>query len=161
MENQKNRILAIDPGSRLIGLAGLDGEEIIYFGVKCLKKYRPKKNLNLGVQSILLRLIDEYKFTCLVLENGWFSQFKSPLFQAVFKGIQASATKKKIPLYSYSPKTIRKEICDNGKANKRKTALMLTRKYPELKIYLEQDYWLHGFDALAAAQTHLKKYQKK
>ena len=51
MKIQNKRILAIDPGSRLIGLAGLDGEEIIYFAVKNLKKYRPEEQLKSGIQK--------------------------------------------------------------------------------------------------------------
>ena len=42
MQNKKNRILAIDPGSREMGLVVLDNDEIIYFGVKILKKFRPE-----------------------------------------------------------------------------------------------------------------------
>lgn len=125
------------------------------------KKYRPEDKLKSGIQNILFRLIDEYGFNILVLENGWFRQSKSPFFQAVFQGIVESAKQRKLSLYTYSPKTIRKQICNNGKATKRKAAIKLTRKYPDLTIYLEQNYWLHAFDALGAAQTYITKYQDK
>jgi Holliday junction resolvasome RuvABC endonuclease subunit len=90
MHNKKNRLLAIDPGAREMGLSVLDSTELIYYGVKSLKKFRPRKKLKLAVKEILGRLIIEYGVRTIVMENGWFSQVESPLFQAVYEACDNS-----------------------------------------------------------------------
>jgi Holliday junction resolvasome RuvABC endonuclease subunit len=163
MLNKKNRVLAIDPGSREMGLAVLDDSELIHYAVKTLKQFRPKPALKKAVKDILTRLIIEYAIKTLVFENGWFSQVKSPLFQAVVEAIKEIAKAKGLKTVSYAPKTIRKLICQDGKATKKRTAQILANRYPELAIYLQQDYrwkekyWLNAFDAIAAGLTHIEK----
>ena len=39
--NKKQRILAIDPGTRELGFAIMEENDLIYYGVKTLKKKRP------------------------------------------------------------------------------------------------------------------------
>jgi len=148
-----------------MGIVVLDGTELIYYGVKSLKKFRPEPVLRKAVKEILAKLIVEYDVKTLVIENGWFSQESSPLFQAVFKTIKNVAKDKKLTLATHTPKTIRKFICGDGKATKKRTALILAKQYPELEIYLEQNYrwkekyWLNVFDALAAGLTHVMQNQ--
>jgi Holliday junction resolvasome RuvABC endonuclease subunit len=94
------------------------------------------------------------------------SQESSPLFQTVFRTIKHVAKEKKLMLATYAPKTIRKFICGDGKATKKRTAQILANRYPELEIYLEQNYrwkekyWLNVFDALAAGLTHVMQNQE-
>ena len=159
---KKNRLLAIDPGSREMGLAVLDGRELIYYGVKSLKKYRPKQQLTKAVKDIITRLLIEYGVKAITMENGWFSQNTSPLFQAVFEAIKEIAKQKNLKLTTHAPKTIRKFICGDGKATKKRTAQILAHRFPELNIYLQQDlrwkekYWLNAFDAIAVGLTQLE-----
>lgn len=166
MRNYKNRLLAIDPGAREMGFAVLNDNELVYYGVKSLKKFRPKGRLKKAVKEILAKLIIEYGIKTLVMENGWFSQIKSPLFQAVYEAIKDTAKQKKLKLKTYAPKTIRKLVCGDGKATKKRTARILANRYPELDIYLQQDYrwkekyWLNAFDAIAAGLTHIEKLKK-
>lgn len=35
--------MAIDPGIKEMGFAFFDGSELIYYGVKTIKKYKPRK----------------------------------------------------------------------------------------------------------------------
>jgi Holliday junction resolvasome RuvABC endonuclease subunit len=166
MLKNKNRILAVDPGAREMGVVVLDETELIYYGVKSLKKFRPEPVLRKAVKEILIKVIIEYDVKTLVIENGWFSQESSPLFQTVFRTIKHVAKEKKLMLATYAPKTIRKFICGDGKATKKRTAQILANRYPELEIYLEQNYrwkekyWLNVFDALAAGLTHVMQNQE-
>ena len=138
MFKRNKRILAIDPGSREMGLAVLDGGELIYHGVKSLKKCRPKDKLHEAVKEILTRLIIEYGVKVLAVENGMVSQIASPLFQTVFDAIKELAKQKRLKVTTYSPNTVRKHVCQDGKATKRRTARIIADRYPELEIYLEQ-----------------------
>ena len=163
MRKKNNRILAIDPGSREMGIAVLENTELIHHEVKGLKQFRPEPALRKAVKEILKRLIVEYNVKILVVENGWFSQERSPLFQAVFQTTKQVARSKKIGYETYAPKTIRKIICGDGKATKKRAARIIATQYPELEIYLEQNYrwkekyWLNVFDALAVGLCHLKQ----
>lgn len=166
MHNKKNRLLAIDPGAREMGIAVLDETQLIYYGVKSLKKFRPAKILGQAVSDILTRLIVEHSIRTLIIEDGHFSQIASPLYNVALDTIHDTAKRKKLRLATYAPKTIRKLVCDDGKATKRKTAQMLAIRYPELAIYLEQNYrwkekyWMHAFDAIAIGLTHVMAMQE-
>ena len=163
MRRKNDRILAIDPGSREMGVVVLEDSELIHHGVKSLKTFRPEAVLRQAVTEILNKLIVEYDIKSMVVENGWFSQERSPLFQTVFRTIKEVARKRNLKLETFAPKTIRKFICADGKATKRRTARILATQYPLLEIYLEQNYrwkekyWLNVFDALAAGLTFVKQ----
>ena len=53
--NKKTRILAIDPGTREMGFAIMEENELIYYGVKTLKKMRPTSVLLKEVRKITNR----------------------------------------------------------------------------------------------------------
>ncbi|MCB9503234.1 MAG: crossover junction endodeoxyribonuclease RuvC [Deferribacteres bacterium] len=160
-KKNNNRILAIDPGAREMGIAIMDGDELIYASVKSLRPFRPQNRLKKAVKEILAKLILEYGVTTIVAENGWVSQLKNQLFDAAFSAIKETAKQKKLPFHTHTPSSIRKIVCSNGKANKKETARKIAERYPELTIYLEQDkrwkeqYWLHMFDAVAVGLAHL------
>lgn len=167
MHVKNNRLLAIDPGAREMGIAVLDDTQLIYFGVKSLKTYRPQEILKRAVTDILARLIVEYSIGTLVIKDGHFSQTESSLYNAVVQTIQETANQRKLRLVLYDPKTIRQSICRDGKVTKKRTAQFLSERYPELKIYLEQDrgwkakYWMHVFDALASGLAHVMKLEEE
>jgi Holliday junction resolvasome RuvABC endonuclease subunit len=167
MFKRNKRILAIDPGSREMGLAVLDGTDLVYHGVKSLKKFRPEDKLKQTVKEILSRLIIEYGVKVLAVENGMVSQIASPLFQAVFEAIREVAKKNRLKLTTYSPNTVRKFVCQDGKATKRRTARIIADSYAELEIYLEQNYrwkelyWLNAFDAIAVGLTHFNTLKNR
>ncbi|MCB0258963.1 MAG: crossover junction endodeoxyribonuclease RuvC [Calditrichaeota bacterium] len=165
MLKQTERILAIDPGAREMGVVVLEDTDLIYHGVKNLKTFRPEAELKKAVTQILSKLIVEYDVKTMVVENGWFSQESSPLFRTCFDTVQEVGRKRRRRLAIYAPKTIRKFICGDGKATKKRTARILATQYPELEIYLEQNYrwkekyWLNVFDALAAGLTHVRQQE--
>lgn len=167
MLTKNSRLLAIDPGAREMGIAVLDDTQLIYFGVKSLKTYRPQEILKRAVTDILARLIVEYSIGALVIEDGHFSQAESSLYNAVIQTIQDTANQMKLKLVIYDPKTIRHFLCRDGKATKKRTAQFLAERYPELKMYLEQGrgwkakYWMHVFDALASGLTHVMKLEEE
>ena len=155
--------MAIDPGSREMGIVILEDSDLKFYQVKSLKDFRPEKPLKKAVSDILSRIIDDYDVSTIVVEKGWFSQERAPLFQLVFRTIEEVARRKKLQYFAYAPKTIRQRVCGDGKATKQRTARLLADRYPELEIYLTQDYrykekyWLNVFDALAAGLTHLEQ----
>jgi len=158
MPQKNSRILAIDPGTRLMGVAFLDKGQLIYHGVKLIKKGRsPNDNLQFA-RRIILRLIKDFKPNLVVVENAFFARNrKAYLLNVLIDEIKAIARRKKLRLVSYAPSTLKKFITGNGWASKDGVARVVVSKYPELKVYLTQDrdwkerFHQNMFDAVALA----------
>jgi len=156
MLKRKSRILAIDPGTRIMGVAFLDKGRLIYHGVKVIKKGKsPNDNLQYA-RRIILRLIKDFKPNVLVVENAFFARNrKAYLLNVLIDEIKAIARRKRLRLISYSPSTVKKFICGNGWASKDEVAKAVVSRYPELKVYLTQDrawkerFHQNMFDAVA------------
>ena len=156
---QKNaRILAIDPGTRLMGVAFLDKGQLIYHAVKVIKKgSSPNDNLQYA-RRIILRLIKDFSPRLLVVEKAFFANNRNAsLLNVLVDEIKAIARRKKLKLVSYAPSTLKKFITGNGWANKYEVAQAVAQQYPKLRVYLTQDrewkerFHQNMFDAVALA----------
>jgi len=162
MPQKNSRILAIDPGTRQMGIAFLDKGQLIYHGVKIIKKGNsPNDNLQYA-RSVILRLIKDFQPNLMVVENVFFARNrKAYLLNVLIDEIKAIARRKRISLVSYSPSTVKKFICGNGWASKDEVAKAVVSKYPELKVYLTQDrawkerFHQNMFDAVALGMMAL------
>ncbi len=69
--------------------------------------------------------------------------------------IKAVAREQGIQIWEQPPLTIRKRLCQTGRATKREAAKIIADKYPELLRYYnrqrfwEQEYYSNLFDAVA------------
>ena len=157
------RILAIDPGAKHSGFALIEGRELVRFGVKTFKVRKPVKVLLAQVHQAFAELISDYNPSVVAIEKPFLPQQENlSNLGAVSHEIKKLARGEKLSIVEYSPKRVRQQICDSGKATKRQTARMLCQRYPELTRYLQQKnesqlkYWLHMFDALALAVACLE-----
>lgn len=156
MPKNKSKILAIDPGTREIGFAFLEGERLIYHGVKVIKNRKsPHERLREG-RRIVLRLIRDFNPQVLAVEKAFFAKSRNTaLLNTFVDEIRTIGRRKRLKLVSYAPSTVKKHICGNGRASKREVAKVVVAKYPELKVYLTQDrawkerYHQNMFDAVA------------
>lgn len=153
---KKTRILAIDPGSREMGIAILEDKNLAYYGVKTLKKKRPESILINSVRHIIYTLVDRYQPDILTVEKIFEVENQDvSLLKLVNREVKYVARKRNLRVKSYSPIMVRQKLCGEGRATKRKVAEILTNTYPELKVYLDQErywkekYWLNMFDAVA------------
>ena len=163
------KILAIDPGTRHLGVAVLEGSDLIYATVKNVKD-QPKtpKDKVCKIEKIIARLIATYRPDILAIEKTLTVQLKSsPLITPLTRAIKKQARSKKLKVLEYAPKVVRQFICQDGKATKMKAAEIIVNKfYPWLRPYLEKDlrkkwwegkYWLSMFNAVGLALTCLSK----
>ncbi len=164
---KRTRILAIDPGTREMGVAFLEDDDLQDYGIKTVKRGPKARDMLLNLESILSRLIEEKKPDVIVLEQNHFSHIKQNLLLtlAVAK-MKAIAKRHEIPLEAYAPNTVRKAICNNGNATKRQLAQIVAARYPELKAYLESNrkwrerYYQNLFDSIAVGLTYLAHHPK-
>jgi len=153
------KILAIDPGTRTMGVAFMDNRNLIYYGVKQIEGGKsPHKTLKEG-RMIILRLINDFKPQVLVVEKAFFANNRNASLLNVFVDeIRAIGRRKKLKVIGYAPNTVKKFICGNGRASKEDVARVIVSRYPELKVFLTQDrkwkeeYHQNMFDAVGLAE---------
>ncbi len=156
MTKKKTKILAIDPGTKEMGVAFLEKGKLIHYGVKSIKKKRsPHQTLEEG-RKIVERLISDLKPEILVVEKTFFANNRnSSLLNVFFDEIKAIGRRKRLRVLSYAPNTVKKFICGNGRASKEEVAKVIVSRYPELKVYINNDrkwkerYHQNMFDAVA------------
>ena len=65
-KNKLQKILAIDPGTRYVGIAFFEGKELVYYGVKTIKKMALAHDTLQEGRKIISRLIQDFKPTTLL-----------------------------------------------------------------------------------------------
>jgi crossover junction endodeoxyribonuclease RuvC len=168
MQTQHRRILAIDPGTRLMGIAFLDDRKLIYHSVKVIAKGGSPQQMLTRARDTVLRLINDLEPRVIAVERTFFSQNRNTaLLNVLFDEIRSIARRRRLHFVSYAPSTIKKFICGNGRAGKKEVATVVVSKFPELKVYLTQDrawkehFHQNMFDAVALAIMVMTKCQTK
>ncbi len=148
--------MGIDPGTKIMGygiIAVVQKKiELIVLDVVNLEKI---KNQPLKLKKIFettLSLIDRYKPDELAIEAQFFGKnVQSMLKLGRAQGVAiAAALFRDIPIFEYSPKSIKQSICGNGNASKEQVAAML-KNIIEIKTLPSS---LDATDGLAAALCH-------
>lgn len=139
-----------------MGVAVLDGPELVYYAVKSFKKKRPADALLRATRHVLLRLIREHGADVLAYEKTFYVQSKnSALLQVQEAEIKRVARLAGLKMFGFAPSTVRQLLCEDGRATKQIVADLLADRYPELAPYRARDgrqrerYWLNMFDAVA------------
>ena len=156
MSKTKTRILAIDPGTREMGVALLEGDKLLYHGVKTIKRGKsPHETLKEG-RKVILRLMEDFQPDILAVEKTFFANNRNTAVLNVFADeIKAIGKRKGLEVVGFAPSTVKKFITGNGRASKLEVAKVVISAYPELKVYMTQDrkwkeeYHQNMFDAVA------------
>ena len=129
--NQEKIILGIDPGTMVMGYGVIREQgkqlELITMGVINLKKL---ENQALKLKKIferVLEIINEFHPDELAIEAPFFGKnVQSMLKLGRAQGVaMAAALYRDIPIFEYSPKTIKQTITGNGNASKEQVAKMV------------------------------------
>lgn len=155
MPDQSQTILAVDPGTRELGVSILCGQELLFYNVKTvMNRKNPLAALDI-IASYIRNLIKKYRPDALSIEKMFVTQKNSALLVVAAEQVKAVAGESELQIYEYAPSTVRKRLCQTGRATKREAAKVLTARYPELKRYFERtarwelDYYANLFDAVA------------
>ena len=157
MHIKQMKILAIDPGTREMGAAVLEGGQLVYYGVKTLQGQRNPAEVLRRIQKITTGLIERFRPDCLAIERMFLIQKSASLLVVTAEEVKATARQHGLPIYEYAPTVVRKLICGSGRATKQEAAKVMARRFPELCTYLEQRtkwealYYANMFDAVALA----------
>jgi crossover junction endodeoxyribonuclease RuvC len=154
--SKKKRILAIDPGTREMGVAVLENGSLIYHGVETFRKLpSPQDRLRQG-RSAVARLIRDFRPTVLVVEKTFIGRNRNAtLLNVLGDEIGALGRRHGITVVSLAPNTVKKAVAGYGWATKADVAKAITARYPKLKAYLppgrkwKQQRHYNMFDAVA------------
>ena len=157
-KHKTTRILAIDPGTREIGIAVLEDTDLIYYGVKSLRNGKLRQRVLNEGKDITKRLIEDFEPDALAIEKTTYPRSKrSKVLREFSRAVKTIARARKVKVLEYVPREARKFICANGKPTKSNAAKTIASYYPELTRYLGDDsfrmrekkrYWMNMFDAV-------------
>ncbi len=149
-------IIGIDPGTQILGFGviHIQGKNIEYkeMGVINLKKHKDHFVTLKIISEEVLKLIEKYNPDEMAIESPFYG--KNPQVMLKLGRAQgaaiAAALRRDIPIFEYSPKSIKLAITGKGSASKEQVALMVQKL---LNINFDQKY-LDATDALAIAICH-------
>lgn len=155
------RTLALDPGTREMGYAVLEGTELLYFGVHTFRRRTSARHLLAEGQRFVTDLLQTFYPQLFVIEKTFYAKSKrSALLHVFVEEMQRFATRHHLLVRAYAPTTVKKAITGHGAATKRHVAeTLIQRGYPYLAKYLRTDlrtrekYWENMFDAVAVGLT--------
>lgn len=130
-------LLTIDPGTRYSGLSVFHGRTFIVSFVKELSPKALPRNRLSKTRKTFLSLCRKFAPHILVIKRPLKSrESQSPYLPKIIEEIKHLAKKERIRIIEFSPKTIRKAVCQNEQATKSEMAGAIGSNYPELKEYL-------------------------
>jgi len=163
------KILGIDPGTATTGYGVIQIEEERFYPVKyglieTNKNGSPEKRL-FSIYEQLNKIVQKYEPDELAIEKVFFAtNAKTAIRVGQAQGvILLSAGYYKIPVFEYSPMTIKKMVTGNGRAAKEDVQVSV-RKYlgnGVRKVKGKKTHFDNEADALAVAICHLFKRRDK
>jgi Holliday junction resolvasome RuvABC endonuclease subunit len=165
MQKEPPRILAVNPGSRYIGIAAFRGPEILDWGVKVVIGKTPAGKLQ-AARKILIALIEQYRPDVLAIKRLHCSRSSRQL-NALAGEIKNLAKRRGIKVREYSIQDVKTSLCPNIKSNKRKLGELLAAMYPALAYDLEREaanrnpYRTRMFEAVALAAVCWQEIEDK
>ena len=151
------KVIAVDPGYDRCGVAVLekqDGKDVVLYS-GCIETGKSEtfpmrlRAVGEGIQSV----IDEYTPGALAMETLYFSKnTKTAIAVAEARGVATFvAARNDLPLFEYSPGTIKIAVTGVGNADKKQVMMMVPRLVKLEKLEMLDD----EYDAIAVGITHL------
>jgi Holliday junction resolvasome RuvABC endonuclease subunit len=161
------RVLGIDPGTRLMGIAVLEGDDLIYYAVKELRRMRPGLRFMQATRDAVSDVIERFHPDTLAYETSYYiQQAASPLLGRQEREIRRVGKAAGLKVVAYSPLYVRQQLCADAYVTKHMVAQVLVQRFPELVGYRlnqtprSERYWLNMFDALAVAVVASREFRR-
>ena len=154
--------MAVDPGMQYLGVAILEGEELIWYGIKTFPGRKTLPYMRPQVQQYLTKVLQTYQPQVLVVEEPFYAQsMLSKNLRTLTQDIKTWGRWKKLRVYSYLPTAVKAFFCRDRKT-KQSLAEAMMEQYPFLARYLtylpwKRRYWFHVFDAVGLGLMCQKK----
>lgn len=155
MPNTKPTILAINPGTRYIGIAVLKGQELLDWQVKVVNGKWSLAKLR-KITALVDDLIAEHEPTAFVLKRLHPAR-RSPALEQMCAEILNLAKAHHLAVYEYSIKELEESLAPSLRANKQNLTETVCSRFPflirELRRERKHDnpYHIRMFEAVALA----------
>ena len=156
-------ILALDPGTRYIGVAVLAGRGLAYHGVRTLQAEQTPHGRLEEVRRLVARLIRHFRPEILAVEKPFFARDRNAaLLNVLVDEIRAVGREHGVRVVALAPSTVRKRVCGSGQATKAEVARAVAARFPELKALLQtggsfrERYYGNLFDAVAVGLAAIR-----
>jgi Holliday junction resolvasome RuvABC endonuclease subunit len=131
----ESRILAVDPGRTILGVAVFEDTSLRYYGVKCLRVPGTPEQVRRAAARILTELIAAHRPSHVAVEQPLVVQQRAELLAHVIAAIKATARARGLTVSEYAPLEVRRQVCEGSRATKSDVARRLVTRYPELRRY--------------------------
>jgi Holliday junction resolvasome RuvABC endonuclease subunit len=131
-----SRILAVDPGRTMLGVAVFEGAFLRYYAVKMLRVPGTPEDVRRAATRILRALIVSYRPTHMIIEQPLVVQQRAELLAHAIRALKITARRHGLIVSEYAPQTVRRFICTGARPTKREVARRLAKRYPELGRYI-------------------------
>jgi Holliday junction resolvasome RuvABC endonuclease subunit len=131
----ESRILAVDPGRTVLGVAVFEGATLRYYGVKSLRVPGTPAEVRRAAAHLLANLIAAYRLTHMVIEQPLVVQQRAELLAHVIGALKTAARAHGLSVSEYAPLAVRRLVCAGAPPTKREVAHSLAARYPELSRY--------------------------
>ncbi len=166
MTTEQPIILGIDPGTKEMGVAVLQGTTLLDFGVKTLKNgHRPHDVIG-QAKRVVMGYVEDYKPAIVGIEKPLLVPTKRAALVSVIAQEAHARSREVVPkVWEISPREVRRILVGNPYAKKIEVARAILKlgfselaakvpsqpPHPVLGYRARDKYWLHMFDALAVA----------
>jgi len=146
-------ILAINPGSRYLGMAVFYGADLKDWRMKNISGLDVSQRMKKG-KSIVLQYIDQYCPDILVMKRLHRSR-SSPYLNRLATGIKQLARRKRVKVFQYSIGEMKAFYTGKKRSNRQELAEILASKYPVLIPEFKKErenacpYYMRMFEAVA------------
>lgn len=138
-----------------LGVAFLEGDELLQFGVKTFPGKKTERTLLPKIERFLDELYVRHRPDTLAVEEPFYAQARlSPLLRAVCAAVKRWSRRKRLHTVRFLPTAVKKRLC-KGKPTRRALAEAMTDRYWFLESFLKsshtlraQQYWQQMFDAV-------------
>jgi Holliday junction resolvasome RuvABC endonuclease subunit len=153
---KKHRILAIDPGTREMGVAVFENGRLLYSGVETFRRLPSPAERLKQARATLERLLADFRPAILTVEKTFIGKSrKAALLNVLVNQICALGWRNEIVVQTFAPNTVKKIVAGYGWARKEEVARAVARQFPKLTAFLPPDrnwkrrHQLNMFDAVA------------
>jgi Holliday junction resolvasome RuvABC endonuclease subunit len=157
MNRRPLRIIGINPGTRYLGIAVLDGSELLDWRIKTLEGRWSEKKIKKAIW-VVSELIERYEPNVFVIKKLHQSRRSENLLRLMNK-VKSFVRRKGLKIHQYSIKEIEKCFVEGGKLNKGNLIKAMVKLYPALHSDLKIEhshknrYHIRMFEAVALASA--------
>ncbi len=164
MQESEIRILAVNPGSRYIGIAVFHGPELADWGVKSIREASVKGKME-RLKSIFVEIAGTHTVSCFVIKGLHPARSSKRLRKLTSEAIDW-ARKEGLDTREYSIHEIEASLVPSRKRNKKHLMEEVAARYPFLYPELEKErrnrnpYLVRMFEAVALGMRCLSDLEK-